>query len=233
MMRYQISVTGIVFFIVFIGLSGCTQIDSSVEKLESNQSSFETYPEETESIQDILNKAEDIESVYYEMVMSMDMTEIGTQQATMKIWKKGLYLKEMITSEFNGITSTISLIQRPDGTYLYDEELGYYEIEIKEALSYLSFIDYFDTDMVMLYIENQTAMDLETEVIDGKEATIIDYAPSGDDESISVMLWMWNEKGLPLKAIVDMDIEEMSMYIEVSFKNYSFNDISDDIFDIS
>ena len=73
----------------------------------------------------------------------------------------------------------------------------------------------------------------DTETIDGKKATIIQYSPFEEDNLITIKLWIWNERGVPLKAFIDMTMEDNTMTMEFKFSNYSFSDIPDSTFSVS
>ena len=88
-------------------------------------------------------------------------------------------------------------------------------------------------DIIKNYLDAQTSENFETEIIDGKKATIIEYSPEDGEYPMEIKLWIWNEKGLPLKAFIDMDLMDISMTMEFIFSNYSFSVIPDSLFDIS
>jgi len=224
--------------------SGCTQQDSSSHTAISNtKSSNEPLNSnqipEAETIETILSKPESQDSMYYEIIMKMEMdmdfemSGFGEQTALIKIWKKDPYIKEEITTEAGGISTSILVIQRPDGTYVYNADKGEYILSTDDVSSITSSLQYFDNDMILEYISNLSTSDLETEIIDGKEAIIIEYSPTDADNSIYVKLWIWNEKGVPLKGIINMSLEEMSMNMELTFGNYSFSAIPDGVFSLN
>jgi outer membrane lipoprotein-sorting protein len=51
--------------------------------------------------------------------------------------------------------------------------------------------------------------------------------------NMTTKIWIWNEKGLPLKADMDMTMEEMTMTMDLIFSNYSFADIPDSTFNVA
>ena len=50
---------------------------------------------------------------------------------------------------------------------------------------------------------------------------------------MTIKLWIWNEKGLPLKAYIDMTMKDFTMEMDFVFMEYSFLDIPDSTFSIS
>jgi len=215
-----------IFILIIVGFSGCTQQDSS-----SDESTDQTNLSSTENIQTILAKADTIKSMYYEIIASITMDQYGTQNANMKIWQKKPYMKAEITSFTNGITNTIKVIQRPEGTYNYDNQKGEYVLT-EENETFVTSLQYFDNEMIKKYMNNQTQTNFETETIDGKKATIIQYTPINDSYPMAIKIWIWNEKGVPLKATFNMSLGEITMLMDFKFIDYSFSDIPDSTFSV-
>ena len=221
-MKKLIGIIGITMLFIILGLSGCTQQNSLNEQ---------KITPTTESVQTILTKAETIESLYYEIAATIMMPNYGTQTATIKIWQREPYLKAEITGVAMGTTNTMSLIQRPEGTYTYDATEGKYVLTTDET-SFVTSLQYFNSDMIKKYLNNQSGTNFETEMIDGKQTTIIQYTPSFGENQMTVKIWIWNEKGVPLKAYFTMTMEETTMTMDFKFNNYSFSDIPDSTFNV-
>ena len=226
----------ITLVLITVGFSGCTQQNSSSDNSLSDQSKIQAISPVTESIQTILAKAESIESMYYEITASINMSEYGTQTATIKMWQETPYLKEQLTGVVNGATTTISVIQRPEGTYLYDTTQSKYVLTTTATpltTPLVSYLQYLDSEMIKSYLNNQTLTNFETEIIDGKKAIILQYTPSLRENLMTIKIWIWNEKGVPLKAYFTMTMEETTMTMDFKFNNYSFSDIPDSTFSVS
>jgi len=217
---------GIAFLLLIVGLSGCTQQSSS------DQSGVQSTPPTTESLLAILDKVDTIESLYYEVAATITMSSYGTQTATVKIWQKTPYIKEQVTMMTAGTTTTVTVIHRPEGNYTYDAAQGKYVLT-PNVSSFASSLQYFDSKTLKDYLNNQTMTNLQTEIIDGKLATILEYTPLQGENHMAVKLWIWNEKGLPLKALITMTMEQMSMNMSFMFKNYSFADLPDSTFSVA
>lgn len=230
MIKIQILAIGIVTAIVAVvfvvgGLYGNNQ-DNSV-----TESDIIADPPTVESVQKMLENAASIDSLYYEITMFMDMSQYGTQTATMKIWQEKPYFKQQITTTMGGATNTISVIQRPEGTYLYDIVQGNYVLTT-DIPSFTTSLQYLDSSMIKNLLTNQSFIQFETETIDGKLATAFEYTIALSGMNMTTKIWIWNEKGLPLKADMDMTMEEMTMTMDFIFSNYSFADISDSTFNV-
>jgi adenine-specific DNA methylase len=88
--------------------------------------------------------------------------------------------------------------------------------------------------MIRDILNNQTITDFETEIIDGKQTTIVEYdIPLIGENLMTMKIWIWNEKGVPLKAYMTMTMEEITMTMDFVFSNYSFSDIPDRTFNVT
>jgi len=45
-------------------------------------------------------------------------------------------------------------------------------------------------------------------------------------------MWIWNEKGVPLKALSTQTSEETTIMMDYEYSNYSFSDIPDSTFSV-
>lgn len=211
---------GITLALITIGFSGCTQQNSSNE---SNPT-----PQTTESIETILSKAETIKSLYYEIVSLINNSKSGTQTNTIKIWQKTPYLKEEITNVIDDITKTISIIKRPEGTYLYNTRQGKYL-----PTTNLTIPQQPNNEIIKDLLNNQTLTNLGNETIDGKKATIIQYTSMPAEFPTTIKMWVWNEKGVLLKVQSIVAYGNSTITMESTYKNYSFSDIPDSTFSVS
>jgi len=196
----------------FLMVSGCTQQNNSPSP---------------ESLQTILEKAAILESVYYELNTSTAISDSVEQIMTVKIWQKTPYLKEEVNSTTAGITTTFTVMKLPEGIYRYDATLNTYELDPLIVIPQLS-----TADVVEDLLNNQTITILGTETIDGKTATVIQYTPSQARNSTTIKMWIWNEKGVPLKARSITKNEETVITMDYTYSNYSFSDIPDSIFSV-
>jgi outer membrane lipoprotein-sorting protein len=227
-MKKQMVLIGLIVVLISVGLSGCTQQNNT----SSDESNIQSTPPTTESLESILAKTDTIESMYYEIAASINMSEYGTQTATIQIWQKPPYLKEQITGINAGVTTTIEVIHRPEGNYTYDVVQGKY-VQASDVTSFAPWLQYFDSELLQDLLNKQIVTNLETMIIDGKKATVFDYSLSIQGMNITIKMWIWNERGVPLKACIDMDMTEMAMMIDFTFSNYSFLDIPDSTFSVS
>ena len=216
----------IVVSLLLVGMCVCFQPNTSADLTDLKS----TTPE---SIQAILSKADTIKSMYYQIDATITMPQYGAQTLTMKIWQEKPYLKEDITSQTAGITTTLSVIVRPEGVYIYNTAQGKYVLTA-EVPSYVTSLQYLDPKMIKDLLNNQSITDFETEIIDGKLTTVIEYNMSllGENQ-MTMKIWIWNEKGVPLKAYMTMSMEDFTMTMDYVFSHYSFADIPDSTFNVT
>lgn len=233
MMKKQYIMIGIVgitiaVIVVIAGATGSFQPNTSAD-----ETNIEPKTQEQESLQTILSKADAIRSMYYEIYGTITMSQYGSQTLTMRIWQEKPYFKQEITSQTAGITNTIAVIVRPEGTYVYNQAQGKY-VQTTEVPSYVTSLQYLDPKMIKDLLNNQSITNFKTEIIDGKMTTVIEYEmPLLGDTQMTIKIWIWNEKGVPLKAYMTMIMEEMTMAMDFSFRNYSFSDIPDSTFSVT
>jgi len=220
-MDRHIRLFGIIAIMICLLLmsSGCT---------EQNKPSTEV------TVQTILEKAAVLESVYYEIDTTYIIDGIILQTTTMKIWQKPSYLKEEVNttsvstnSTSGNITTTLTVIKRPEGIYRYDNVSQTYQLDPQLIVPKPS-----TTDMVQNLLNNQTLSIIGAENISGTPTTIIQYHPNQGGNSTTVTLWVWNEKGVPLKEQYISNSEDTSVTITSLYNSYSFTDIPDSIFSV-
>jgi outer membrane lipoprotein-sorting protein len=141
--------------------------------------------------------------------------------------QKTPYLKEEVTITTAGITTTFTVNKRPEGIYRYDTGLNTYQLDPLIVIPQLS-----TADVVQDLLNNQTITTLGTETTAGKTATVIQYTPSQAGNSTTVKIWIWNEKGVPLKALYITKNEEITVTMDYKYSNYSFSDIAESTFSV-
>jgi outer membrane lipoprotein-sorting protein len=219
-MDKHIRLFGILMIITcFLLMSGCTE---------------QNKPSTKETIQIMLEKAAVIESVSYEINTTFIIDGIIPQITTMKIWQKTSYLKEEVNitsvntnSTSGNITTTLTVIKRPDGLYRYDNISKTYQLDTQLILPQPS-----TTDMVRNLLGNQTLTSIGTENISGIPTTIIQYSPNQAVNTTTVTLWIWTEKGVPLKEQYTSNSQGTSVTINSIYSHYSFADIPESTFSV-
>ena len=220
-MNQPIRLLGIITILTCIILlnSGCTQQQTRT-------------PEET--IQTILEKAAILETVSYQIDTTFVIDGIIPQTTTMKIWQKTPYLKEDVTittintnSTIGNMTTNLSIIKRPEGIYVYDNTTNSYQLNSQQIIPQPT-----TTDMVQNLLNNQTLTITGTENLSGIPTTIIQYHPNQGGNTTTVTLWLWNDRGVPLKEQYTSTTEGSIVTITSTYTNYSFEDLADSIFSV-
>lgn len=227
-MKKQIVIVGILLGMMLVAWSGCTEQNSSDNTSSGNETNNQNNSSSTESIQTILAKAETIQSMYYEITVTTEMSGVESQLTVIKIWQKPPYLKEEITSTTAGITTNVSMIQRPEGTYVYNAQEGTYVLTTNTQDLQQS-----NSEMTQDLLNNQTITNLGTDTIDGKETTIIQYTPFQQGTLMTAKMWIWNERGVPLQAQFSMTMQNATITMNYLYNNYSFSEIPDSTFSVT
>jgi len=188
---------------------------------------------EKESIQDVLAKAENIDSVQYEIVgtTTSNISHISevpiTETVSTKIWQKMPYMKIELTTA----GTTTKTIVHPDAVYLYDASKDKYLKETAEEMV-ARYIQRSFEELSKKLRESETLKELGTETINGKLTTIVEYSDTAGKTPITLKLWIWNEKGIPLKTESTIEIGEMVATMKTEYKNFVFEDIPGSIFEV-
>lgn len=200
--------------ITLILASGCTQQQQA--------------PSE-ETLQQILSKGENVTQVYTEVdsvtaIMGQNLT------STVKLWQKLPYMKiEMsMINPYGGQTITTTYIMRPEGIYVYNSSQMTYVKMNNTPAPQQSFKEQI-ADMK----RNPTLHEVGTDTIDGKAATIIEFTNNTAMFNITEQLWMWNEKGIPLKAVITEGMGSFVTTVTMTYKNFSFDAIPDSTFSVT
>jgi len=205
-----------------------------------------------ESIQDILSKVEDVTSVQYEVIVSSIASfpgfsqefkeevyamlqdsgiesEAGIKQtiANYKVWIKSPYMRIESTSE----ESTIKMIWHPNEVYEYHESQDKYVKLSREDME-SQFSEWSFEELAREIKLNPTLKELGTETIDGKLTTIIEFSESSEEIPVTQKMWIWNEKGIPLKREGTVKIGGTTTTTSFEYRNFNFEDIPDRVFEV-
>lgn len=208
-MRKQTNIAAMVSILTFLLciISGCTE---------------QNNPPTSESLQELLEKTLLIDSVAYTVELATPILETTT---TIQVWQKTQYLKEQETTIAGNISTTQTIIKRPEGLYRYNEEQQSYDQDPQAILPQPTL-----QDMATDLLTNQTLTHLGTETIDGKTTTVIQYNPKETGNSTTMTLWICNENAVPLKAERITTYEETSITTQYTYTNYSFEEIPESVF---
>jgi apolipoprotein N-acyltransferase len=218
MVRFATGLVGV--FIVFLLFSGCVQ---------------QTSLPSADDIREILQRAQNNGPVYYE-IESRSFTNNSTttsfsSKATSQRWENGTYAKRTTntTATTNGEQTnySTSIIIRPEGMYVYNpaqRDYKKYEQILYQSLAQLA------TSLE----HNDQVIIIGTEIIDGKQTTIIQNSTTlvGNTSYVNTY-WIWNDKGVPLKVRSIIQGGEWKTETTELYRNYVFASIPDTMFDVS
>jgi len=183
-----------------------------------------------ESIEDILAKAENIGPVQYEILGTISTAGLPldtTMTTTSKIWEKMPYMR--IETTVKG--KTTKMIVHPDAVYFYDAAIDKYSKMLSEEMA-MGFTQKSFKELAKEIKNSETLKELGTEMIDGKLTTIIETLFKTGETYFTHKMWIWNEKGIPLKTEITTKMGNFVNTAKGEHKNFIFGDISDSIFEV-
>ncbi len=204
--------------IVFLGIGLIFFLRDEEEKTlpgEKEELSEKEFKEEDiKEFENVIKKGKEIDSLYYQLKESSPEGII-----VVDFWKKGDKLK--IEMDIGGL-KTINLIDKEGDVYTYNagsrkatilpgeskDRLYYYDVSRK-----IHSLNDYDLDFVAI------------ESIEEKRCFVIEYE---DEMEEMIKMWIWEEKGLPIK--IKEEAFGGERVIEVS--EIEINDISDEVFEI-
>jgi outer membrane lipoprotein-sorting protein len=213
-MHTHIRLCGILILLpgILLLISGCTE--------QNNSPSPET-------LQSILQKGMTIESVSYDLEISTIINGSVEQTTLLKVWQHLPFLKEDSNTTAGNMTIPLKIIKRPEGLYRYDPLLQYFVLDPQVIIPQPS-----TAEMATDLLDNQSTIMLGTENVSGYQTTVLEFTLNETNDSITMKLWIWNEKGVVLKALQTTRNEYLTVTTEYLYTNYSFEEIDDSVFSV-
>lgn len=169
----------------------------------------------TGSLIDILGLGKNIDSIKFDIIV----TVTGQAPVQMTVYQKQQKMREEVTME--GITTAIIFDVTTNVMYTYISSMN------------MAYKTTLDTSMVpesptedMSDILDYGANIIGTETIDGKVCKVVAYEEAGVG---SVKMWLWEEKGLPLKMEMTAPSGEKTT---IEYSNIDLSNIPDSMFEI-
>ena len=219
---FVIGATAFIFALLMGCASGEQNPSSYTPSSPQNEQSESTSPslpqttaeEESQStgssLDDIINQAVAIESVKFDMIVTSPEASMTT-----RIWLKGHNMRSETESEEQTVINIINHATNTMYIYIPEQNMAFKATYDPSQTSPLN-----DVQSINQYNPTVTG----TETIDGKLCSIVEYSVSG----MSVKMWLWQEKGFPLKVITNTNAGTTT----VEYKNIEFIDIPDSQFEI-
>jgi len=177
--------------------SSSTAVTSSNQNDPSNTDSEDS----TGSLIDILGLGKGVTSIKFDLVMTMT----GQDPITMTVWQKPQKMREDMTMVGVTVSILFDIPNKVMYTYMPDQNMA---TKSKLDASMLPESPIESTGDIMDYDPNV----IGTETIDGKVCKVIGYDEAGTG---SVKMWIWEEKGLPLK----MEMTASGQTTIIEYKN--------------
>ncbi len=205
----------VVLALIGIGVWVLLSIKKGVEEGVVSPGGEAVTPGEELSLTEVFGKAKDISSFKYDVVTTVS----GETAVTTKMWWKGKKMR--MEGTFEGKNMVYLLDTDKQTAYMYfPSENTAMQIDLSEAQGTVGESPAEQSESITQY--NPTT--LGTEVLDGKNCLVIEYAT----ESGKIKSWVWTEYGLPIRT--ETTTEEGTSVVEL--KNIEFADISDSMFEL-
>ena len=184
-------------------------------------------------LKDILKASKNISSVKYEEIKNVYTSGNFTKSLKtniLEIWQKIPFAKMDIKVFHNGLeTSKEEIVVRPEGIYVRSLTADKY----KKFTEIVNWLNLDGIQKILMEIEDSRSLKLlGTETIDEKFATVVEYLSTSMGQSSMYKVWLWNEKGLPLKAEATIEVEGVNYLTKTEYKNFDFKDIPDSLFEV-
>ena len=211
---YFASITGGILLTVAL-LTGCTSPPAPAEApgaTPTEDSPQNEDPQQSdESLDDILGKASDIESMKFDILM----TNTGMEPMTTEVWLKDKKMKTKTTSQGQTIINIVDQDAQTMYMYMPDQNTAF---QTSYEETDLSPVDEIET--VLQYDPVTTG----TETVDGKSCMVIEYTM----QDTSSKAWIWTDYGLPIKVVYSTPDSTTT----IEYKNIEFIDIPDSEFQL-
>jgi outer membrane lipoprotein-sorting protein len=117
-----------------------------------------------------------------------------------------------------GVVPSI-MIKRPDGVYVYNPVSQNYT-KTNATFSEISL-----EEQSHALLTNVSFIEVGNETINGNATTIIQYTTNGPGNSGTVKVWIWNEKGIPIKSEISMVKGSTTLMTKTEYVHFVFGDI--------
>jgi outer membrane lipoprotein-sorting protein len=180
-------------------------------------------PAASESIQDILAKAQTIHSVKYNVTIILAQGNGTANNRTLTVWEKPPYMK--INSSMGDRYQVF--IVRPEGLYI--------GIEGSDKFSKINGSSPEPSLMTQSEIlrSNISFRIVGNETVNGVATTVLQYSTTTSGGTTTTKVWIWNDKGIPIKTQETVVMGEMTFVTTKVMNNFDFSNIPDSEFDLS
>lgn len=220
-MKGKIIIGVAVSILLMLLIAGCTEqkTEQETDQDTNNGTPLSPPPTDQGSIDHILVKAKDIESLYCEITTTSPLLPIDIVYF---IWEKPPYMKLM----YSMMGYQMTIIVRPDGTYIQQYD-GTWIIDEAPDMPIKPFSEQSD-EMMDLY----ELTVLGTDTYEGKDVTIVQYTFEQQGIETITKHWIWNDQGIPVKTEITTAVPgSAEPMVMTMLYDFSFEDIPDSVFD--
>ncbi len=189
---------------------------------------------QSESFLDLISNSKNIDSVAFEMTSRF----VGDAQSPLRIMAPDTDFKYRLKTGYSLVDMTglkplpvkLIIIERPDVSYMLHPETKTYSKSNHKPIALLE--NFYPPEL----LKGSPVKFLGEEKIDDKPTTIIEAERlwGEGDKNETIKIWVWQEKGLPLKKEITTQFPEMgSATCVFSYKYINFNNVSESAFDVS
>ncbi len=171
----------------------------------------------SETIQEVLAKAENIDNIYYDSVMTVN----GIPMMTVKYWIKGKKVK----TELIAFGQTTTAIYDSQYMYTYDPQTDMY-LKIEQEYAGEGDIKSLSNQA----LQETSLKEIKKEKVDGKNARVVEFTVIDDitGEEQEIKAWFWEKHGILLKMEVETSQGKMGMEI----KDIEIGSVQDSVFEV-
>jgi hypothetical protein len=191
-----------------------TSVTTASSATTSSSVTTTTSTGTTNSLIDILGLGKDINSIKFDLTV----TTTGLTSISMTVWQKQQKMKADMSLQGTTISIIFDMATNVMYSYMPGQNTAT-KTTIDNSMVPESPIN--DVSGILDYSPNV----IGTETIDGKVCTVVTYDKT---ELGSIKMWIWNEKGLPLKMEVTAD----GNMTTIEYKNIDLSDIPDSMFEL-
>jgi len=217
--KKYIGIIGLLALILIASLLvGCVEgpptdayTSTNTQTQTNGQTQTQTQTNDGVNLSQLLSSSANYTSVYYEMVTTVP----GQAEVVMKCWMKGQKYRMDIESMEGLGTMTTWVFMDEQVTYTYMPIMG---------MVYRMQYDYSAVPDAPTTMMDYHPTVIGQEVFDGKNCVVIQYTQSNS----TVKAWIWVDTGFPVK----MESTSGGVTTTIIWRNFSFNSVSDDVFDL-
>ena len=204
--RFLFSLALLLVLVLLLPLYGCGGSDEGENPAEETESGEEV------SLEELFGKAKDIEGYSYDYVISDSASD---QTFEGKMYLKGMKQRMEMNTEGGQMIQIVDMEAQKAFSYMPEQKMAF-EVDLNQLESPETPSDYVEN------ADTSNAKYLGKEKVNGIDC----HKYSVENEDSSVVYWVHDEYGLPVK--IETTVDDTVSVME--FKNFEVGNIADDLF---